>query len=124
MKIYPLGHATLEESKELSKNFNAEVQNMKVSDDDLKSYVKLFFHNYRVTIERFFQTFSKHIPLYADYPFETSIFRIGENGVITGHSPHKNSIIRILRPSDFDPPLCSMNIFDIQKRRTEGGRGD
>lgn len=116
MKVYPLGHITPEESNKSSEIFHDQVQNMNVSDDDLIKYTKWFFENYRTTIKRFFYSFSPYINFYSDYPFKTSILRLGENGIITGHRSYKKPEIRILRPSDFDPPLSLINIFDIQKR--------
>jgi restriction endonuclease len=116
MEVYSAFHMTLEESKELAKRVQEETEAVDVSDENLRSFVELFLKHYRETLERFFPNVAPLIPFYAYYPYETKVLRLGPNGVIIGHIPNENASISILRMSDFDPPLTSLNLFDIIER--------
>lgn len=85
MDVYPPSHLTLEESQGLAADFNKKAKEMKVSDEDLIKYIKMFFAVFRETIDKYFSELADNIYMYASYPFETKIVRIGNNGVIIGH---------------------------------------
>lgn len=116
MKVYPPNQKTLEESQEDSKNFNERAAQMDVSDQTLMEYVQVFLQQYRKTLEDHFSSLAPAIPFYAHYPFETMILRVGNNGVIIGHRSSKSATIKIMRPTDFDPPMSTVDIFDVVQR--------
>lgn len=116
MKVYPPNQKTLEESQEDSKDFREQASQMNVSDETLKEYVQVFLKYYRETLETHFPRLAPTIPFYAHYPFETMILRVGNNGVIIGHRPNESATIKIMRPTDFDPPMNTIDIFDVVQR--------
>ena len=91
------------------------------TDETLKEYVPLYIKHYRETIERYFPKIAPFLDFYTDYPFDTLILRLGGFGVITGFRPGTSATVTILQPTDFDPPLESFNIMDIQERWKANG---
>lgn len=97
-------------------SFDKLVEQMKVSDDELVTYIKEFFAAFRMTVEEFFPQVAPSLSLYADAPFHTTVVRFGPNAVIIGHRHNDQSLVEVRRYEDFDPPFDSPNIFDISKR--------
>jgi hypothetical protein len=116
MDIYSPSHLTPYESDTRMQDFNERVAQMNISDETIQEYIETFFDSYRKTIEQFFLNLAPSIPFYSRYPFETYILRLGTNGVFIGHRPGPVPLVRIMRPSDFDPPLEAINILDIAQR--------
>lgn len=116
MNIYSPFLLTPDESHERMKSFDELVSRMNVSDENLINYVQAFFESYRATLEQFFNGIAPSIPFYANHPFETFILRLGPNGIIIGHRPSQTPLVKVMRPADFDPPLDSINIFDVAER--------
>jgi hypothetical protein len=116
MEVYSPFHLTRKESQDEHRDFHEQVAQMKVSDETLNEYVRVFFEHYRGTLEGFFSDLASSVPFYAQYPFRTSILRLGNNGVIIGHRPNQETVIEVLRPTDLDPPLQTVNIFDVIQR--------
>jgi hypothetical protein len=116
MKIYTPFHLISEESRQEVQDFNEQAAQMDVSDENLKDYVVAFHRVYRSTLEQFFQPLTPFIPFYTSYPFETLVLRIGNNGMIIGHSPSADASVRIMRPADLDSPLEEFNIFNVIER--------
>jgi len=54
MKTYSPFHLTPEESIAAAQDFEKQVAQMKISDENLREYVRTFLKSYRSTLEQFF----------------------------------------------------------------------
>ena len=116
VEVYRPNHWTLEESQKSMSLFKERVEQMQVSDGDLKQYIEAYFSSFRSTVDEFFPQVAKSLALYAGAPFHTTVVRLGPNGVIIGHRRSDSSRVEVKQVPDFDPPLESTNIFVIAKR--------
>lgn len=115
MEVYSPFEKTREESNQYFAGLRQRADQMNVSDETLAEYIRVYFESYREIIEGFFPAFVPFIPLYSNYPYETLILRLGNNGVIIGHRPSATSDIQIMRPDELDLPVDSLNILDIKR---------
>lgn len=117
MKVLSPFQATQEESERMAIDFRTRVAQMNVSDDQLRHYVRTYFEAFRETVEKYLPSVASSMPFYANYPFETVIVRIGNNGIMTGHRPGVTTpSVTILRLEDLDPPLAVPDVFELTQR--------
>lgn len=86
------------------------------SDAALVAYVETYWTAFNETLDAYFVEQRPQMPVARNFPYHTTVVRLGEHGVIFGHAPAGLSGVRILRPAEFEPPLASLNLNDIQKR--------
>lgn len=115
MEAYPPYSLTPKESRDLNDNFEQHVEQMDVSDETLIAYVGTFLQTYRVTIQEFFPHVQDILPL-CDTSLQSMILRFNQNGVFIGHRRSQSSKIEIQYVNDLDPPLKSLNVFEIAER--------
>jgi hypothetical protein len=115
MRAYPPSTLTPRESLE-QRETNEQLEQMAVSDETLKAYAQAYITHYREVIKRFFGNLAPYLSLYANYPYKITVVRMGPNGVIVGYQPDTQGAIEVIRVEDFDPPLPTLNFFDICKR--------
>jgi hypothetical protein len=86
------------------------------SDLELIAYVEQFWAGYCLIVERYFGDVAGALRLYSQYPYSTTIVRLGTNGVIIGHKPCSTASTKVIWTHQFDPPLDDLNLFSIQDR--------
>lgn len=92
------------------------LEEMNVSDETLKEYAVGYIAHYRAVIERFFSNLAPYLARYVRYPYKVTVVRMGPNGTIIGYCPAPEASVEVIRTEDFDPPLPSLNFFDIYER--------
>jgi len=111
--LYSPFSLTPRESEEHRREIDERAAMFAISDEQFVEYVRTFLARYRRTLDTFFPSIAPHIPLYAQYPFESLVLRLDDRGAIIGHRPGAAPEVRVLRPDDLDPPASTLNIFDI-----------
>jgi hypothetical protein len=115
MKTYSPSHLTPAESIQRAET-NEQLESMNVSDETLRDYAQNVIKHYRETIERHFPNLARYLAVYAQFPYEITVVRIGSNGTFIGYKPTSNQSISVLRLEDFQPPIKYVNLFDLQER--------
>lgn len=115
MKVYSPSTLTPKESTERIET-NQQLESMNVTDDTLKEYAEGVLANYRTVIEEHFKGIAPHLGLYARHPYEITVVRIGTNGTFIGYKAADAPGVSIIRLEDFDPPIKTMNLFDVRDR--------
>ncbi|WP_136513934.1 restriction endonuclease [Geomonas edaphica] len=116
MKSYPPSHVDPRAAASDDLLSDAPAGYAPPSNETLVLYVERYWQFYRESVEQYFGDVANALSLYASYPYESTVVRLGENGVIVGHRPASHPSVKVLSIDDFDPPLDEINIFDIQKR--------
>jgi hypothetical protein len=115
MKVYRPDEMTEQESLAVAEQFRQQIDEMNVPDERLKEYTLALLESYRDTLGHFSSQITSRVPFYSEGPFHIRILRLGTNGVIWGCRPDHTQTIRIVRPQDFDPPLSTINLPEIQQ---------
>lgn len=114
MKVYPPSHMTPKESQErLETNEQLEQD---ITDETLAEYAEGVITHYRAITEQHFSSLTPYLALYAQYPYKITVVRIGPHGTFIGYKPATEPSVEVIRIQDFNPPLESMNLFDVRDR--------
>ena len=115
MKVYPPHYMTPKESQQQVED-SQHAAASSVTNDTLIAYVPDYIDSYRKTVEEFFPTLAPLLPFYAAYPFKTTIVRFGLHPVIMALRHNKTAEVDVMDVKDFQPPMDSVNVFDIAAR--------
>jgi Restriction endonuclease len=114
MKVYPPSQLTLKESR--ASNNATELESMDVSDETLRVYPEAVLAQYRAVIEQHFENLAPYLALYAQFPYNVTVVRIGRHGTFIGYKPGEEPTVTVIRLEDFEPRIEYVNLFDIQNR--------
>ncbi len=112
MKIYSPFTATPEQV-EGYKSADEQAAPAEIPDEQFERYVEEYFTHYRNALERYFPRIAPYIGLYRAHPFTTFVLRLGSQMALIGHRPSSTRAIKVMRPADFDPPLTTINLFQV-----------
>jgi hypothetical protein len=114
MKVYPPSYMTPKESQE---RLEADEQlERDLTDETLTEYAEGVITHYRAIMERHFSSLTPYLALYAQYPYKITVVRIEPHGTFIGYKPATEPSVEVIRIHDFNPPLESMNLFDVRDR--------
>lgn len=114
MKIYPPSQLTLKESS--ASNEVQQSEPIDVSDENLRLYPDALLAQYRLVIEQHFANLAPYLALYAQFPYQITVVRIGRNGTFMGYKPAEKAAVTVMRLEDFEPRIEYANLFDLQNR--------
>lgn len=114
--VYSPSTVTPGEAEVLRHEIDTRAALFDVSDAQLERYIETFLDHYRQTLETFFPYVAPRAFLFARYPFHTHVLRLGDRGFIIGYRPSAAAAVTIMHPADFDPPLGTVNVFDVASR--------
>lgn len=89
--VYPPTHQLPIETFD-DNQYSETLDAIEVSDDALVKFVEHYFESFRKTVEEFFPQIANALTLYACAPFQTTVVRLGPNGVIVGHRRYGSTL--------------------------------
>lgn len=116
-KAYPPNHLSIAESAAADRNDATRPPGAVPEDATLAAYVSTFLKQYRRIIDRFFASLAPVLSMYARAPFESTVVRMGPNGVIIAHRPAATPSVAVVQFDDLEPPLeRGWTIFTLRDR--------
>lgn len=92
------------------------IEQMNVSNDQLRIFIEAYFAAYRSVVDEFFAPLASSLSLYANAPFHTFVVRFGPNGIVVGHRKSEKTVVEVKSFQEFEPPFESPNVIDIIER--------